>query len=150
MKFKCFKKLEIKALGGQDIIEIPVGTRLFQQGEVLFYGGLPICSWRSQIAKNYLVWDGDDNAEERLEYEKIIIFNDRERTWTESVPYIDDDGVEQEITKEVSGRFTPEEVDYMLKNFKQFFTEDGNFNDSFYVGSRIKDIKALAKFLENN
>lgn len=147
MKFKCFKSLEVKPLGGQNTIEIPVGAKLSQQGDFLFYKGLPICSWRSTVAKDHLVWNGDDNADERLVYEKIILFDDRERTWTELVSYIDEDGVEKEKEQKITGRFTPDEIEYMLKNFKQFFTEDGRFNDSFYVGSNIKTVRALAKYL---
>lgn len=148
MKFKCFKRFQVRALGNLEPINVPIGAELIRRGDILYYNGIPVCTWRSLIAKEYLVWDGDGMANQRLQYENIILFNPREKTWSEIVYYIDPkDGVEKEKTEEVSGRFSPDEAEYMMENFSQFFHEDARFNDYFYVGSHIQEVKALADYL---
>ena len=138
MKYKCFREFKVKTLtDGREVI-IPPSAELIRLGDFLYYKNLPICVWRSQIAKDNLIWNGDGQADKRLEYESRILFSSRKKTWTEY-------NGKDTITR--SARFTPTEFEYMTDHFPQFFTEDGLFNDYFFVGSHISELKELADYL---
>ena len=134
MKYKCFREFKVKTLTDGREITIPPSAELIRLGEFLYYKNLPICVWRSQIAKDNLIWNGDGQADKRLEYESRILFSSRKKTW-------------EEIGVTRSARFSPEEFEYMTDHFPQFFTEDGLFNDYFFVGSHISELKELADYL---
>lgn len=147
--YLVYKTYTGKNLLSQDV-EIPVGTYVDRVGDLVYFEGIPFCTWRSYVAKNYLIWNGDDQAETRLLYENIIIFGERVRIWSTEVPVYNESG--KEIGKKlvrVTGRFSPNEISYMKKMFPQLLKEEDvfNFNDYFYTGSSIKEIEALANYL---
>lgn len=147
MKYRCFKKFSGKDLN-LNPLTIPVNAELTRQGDILYYNNQPVCIWRSQMAKDFLVWNGDACADDRLNYLKVIIYDPREKTWTEIVKEINSEtGEEQEVSVKRYGRFTPEESDYLLNRYPQFFNDDGRFSDYIYVGSHISDLKDIVNYL---
>ncbi len=147
MKYKCFKEFKGKDLNSNSLT-VPVGAELTRNGDMLYYNDQPVCIWRSQVAKAYMVWDGDGCADERLGYLNTIVFGPREVSWTELVKEVDENGNEVgEKLETRTDRYTPDEAQYMLEHFPQFFNEDWRFNDYFYVGSHISEQKDLANYL---
>ena len=131
-------------------IEIPQGLYLERVKDNIYFNGIPFCTWRSNVAKNYLIWNGDGCAEQRLYYENIIIFSEREEIWEETIPLYDKYGnIIGETKVANSGRFSPNEIAYMRKTFPDLIKEGSvfSFNDYFYTGSSIEEIKNLANYL---
>ena len=151
MRYKCFREFTGKDLNLKSLF-VPVDAELIRQGDVLYYGNKPVCIWRSQMAKDYLVWNGDGCADERLGYLRVIIYNPREMSWTEMVTEYDEETGEEKGKVPVTryGRYTPEESEYLLNRYPQFFSEDGRFSDYFYVGSHVSDLKDMANYLNSH
>lgn len=147
MNYVCVKKYVGKNFALK-FIEIPIGSKVERQGDFLMWKSIPFCSWRSDVAKKYFVWD--DNFQARASYIYTIVEEDRLRVWTENVPVYDDSTgkVIDFKTKERVGRFSPDEVSYIKKNFPHLLTNESvlNFNDFFYTGSKITDLEKLALY----
>lgn len=147
MKYKCFKEFKGKDLNLKSLT-VPVNSELIRQGDILYYNDQPVCIWRSQVAKDYFIWNGDNCADERLGYLKTIVFDPREVSWEELVKEFDEEGnITDEKLETHTDRYTPEESKYMLEHFPQFFDDNWRFNDYFYVGSHISELKDLANYL---
>lgn len=150
MKYKCFKEFKGKDLNLKPLT-VPVNSELIRKGDILYYNDQPVCIWRSQVAKDFMVWNGDNCADERLGYLKTIVFDPRMKTWEELVKETDEEGnVVNEKMETRSDRYTPDEASYMLEHFPQFFNDDWRFNDYFYVGSHISELKDLANYLNRS
>lgn len=149
MKYKCIKKFKGKSLGeGNKEVTFPKGSELTRQGDFLYYGDVPVCVWRSQVAKDFFVWNGDGQGDLREEYLNVIVHGPREKSWIEVREY--EDPETHEVKKENivrKGRFSPEEAEYLEKTYPQFFNPDGIFSDYFYVGSHVSDLKDMSSYL---
>jgi len=115
----------------------------------LYKDGIPFCTTTSQLARDRFIWAGDGHEFARLEYETIILFSPRSRVWDIEVPVYDENGNIIDYKKEKrEARFLPSEVDYIIEHFPDLVeTESFLFNDYFYKGSDILEIKELADYL---
>lgn len=141
---------------GKDMIEqdilIPAHTYVESDDKYLLWNNIPVCTINSQITKDYFIWADDGNEYARAAYENTILFFPRIKSWYEDVPVYNDQG--KEIGKKkvyFEGRFTPIEIDYMKTNFSKYLLNGESiiFNNLFYIGSDIKDIKCLFDYLNN-
>jgi len=131
-------------------ISIPRYTHVDADDKYILWNKIPVCTLDSKVARDYFVWADDGYEVERAYYEDVILFNPRIKQWTEEVPIYDEHGNiigHNTVIKE--GRYTPLEVEYMFTNFPQFFDNIGVviFNKYFYRQSDIKEVKALAEYL---
>lgn len=150
MKFLVRKRYSGKNLLGQNI-DIPENIYIESDNKFILWYGLPVCIYRSKLANEHFVWADDGFEHSRTMFEESILFTDRLKIWSESVPIYDDLGnVTSYKTVNRSARFSPEEVEYIKKNFSHLVLPgDGLvFNDLFYIGSDIKDIEKLARYIE--
>ena len=149
MKFLVRKDFNINNLFGMPV-SAEAGSYLESDDKYILINGLPVFSVTSDMAKTYCIWADDGQEDLRLMYESVIVFNPRMKEWKIQVPSYDDEGnlIGYE-SRTVMGRFSPDEIDYMKKNFSQFLAKGQvfRFNDFFYIGSDIKDISNLYKYI---
>lgn len=149
MKFYTRLQFEGKNLAEQDIV-IPRHTYVDADSRYILWNKIPVCAIDSQIARDYFIWADDGKELARIQYEETIIFNPRFRQWEGKVPVKDETGriIDYKIVT-MESRYTPEEVDYMLNNFGQFFDNKDSvvFNKYFFIGSHIEEVGALADYL---
>ena len=150
MNYLVIEEYKGKNFINQEII-IPADTAVERVGDLIYFKGTPFCTWKSQVAKDYLVWNDDGCAADRKYYESIILFSPRMRRWKESIPIYNEFDIkigEKEIIQE--GRFSPNEIKYIKMRFPQFVKNEAglSFNDFFYCGSNIEDIRELAVYLQ--
>lgn len=130
-------------------VSFKTGDYVDEVGEYLYKDGVPFCISTSQMGRNKFIWAGDGHEMIRLEYEEIIVFSPRCKVWDVKLPIYDENGkiVDYQIEKR-EGRFLPSEIDYIKEHFSKFI-EPGTFmfNDLFYKGSDILEIKELADYL---
>nr|DAL61144.1 MAG TPA_asm: hypothetical protein [Caudoviricetes sp.] len=144
----CIKTYEGRDLTGKKVT-IPIGSRLEVKGDFLYWESIPLCTWRSDVAKKNFVWD--DNFELRVWYQNTILDGDRVRTWTERVPNYDDKG--RIIgTREVimHGPYKPEEVLYIKEHYPDLVQagEVINYSDGFYKAD-IDRLESLAEYCKS-
>ena len=116
----------------------------------LYKDGIPFCIPTSQIVRDNLIWAGDGHEWARLDYENIILFNTRLKVWDVEFPKYDKDGhiIGYETGKK-EGRFLPSEMEYIREHFSDLLEEDCfMFNNFFYIGSDILEIKELSEYLQ--
>lgn len=151
---KFFSRIEFigKNMAEQDIV-IPAHVYIGSDDRFILWDDIPVCTINSQITRDYFVWADDGNEHARISYENTILFFPRIRSWYEEVPVYDDTG--REIGKKniyFEGRFTPTEIKYIKTNFSKYLLNGDAivFNSLFYIGSDIKEIKALSDYLDNS
>lgn len=145
--FICVKSYIGKNMMGSKV-EIQAGSLLERKGNYIFWNNVPLCTWRSQIAKTYMVWN--DNFERRARALKIILNENRISYWNEQVALRDENGDKvTSQTVQFSGRYSPKEIAYIKEHYPSLLENaDGlHFNDFFYVGSNIDTLESLAEYL---
>lgn len=149
MKFLVRKEFNGKNLLGHDI-HIPCSVYVESDSKFILWEGLPVCIFRSNLANEYFIWADDGFEQTRLTFEDAILFKKRTKIWNETVPIYDDNGnlIKYETVEHV-GRYSPEEVNYIRTNFNHLILPGDGFvfNDLFYIGSNIKDIEKIARYL---
>lgn len=149
MKFLTRIPFNGKNLLGQPV-SIPAGEYVFSDDRYILYNGLPICAPRSRIARTYFIWADDGQENNRAAYIGIILFNERTRIYKSRTPIYDEDGnIVSYREGYAATRFSPEEVEYLTKNFSHLIKPGDGFlfNDLFYIGSDIKDLQKMASYL---
>jgi len=130
-------------------VSFTTGDYVDELGGYLYKNGIPFCLQTSQLARDYLIWAGDGHELARADYEEIILFSSRVKMWDVEVPIYNKDGevIGHETRKRI-GRFLPSEMDYMKEHFPDLMESDSfMFNNFFYKGSDILEIKELAEYL---
>lgn len=148
--FVCVKKYEGKNIVAKEVT-IEEGEILPCNDKFILYKGAPLCASRSQIAKDYFVWN--DNFERRYLALKVILDKNRVRYWKEKVTLRDENGVITKISQQtLAGRYTPKEIDYIRIKFPTLVenVEGLHFNDYFYRGSNVETLERMAEYLRNS
>lgn len=132
-------------------VEVPAGIFVERIGDLIYFKGIPFCTWRSQVAKDYLIWNGDGCFKERSFCEGVILFEPRLKKWKDYISVYDD--TEEVLRKKETffgDRFSPAEISFIKKRFPQLVEERPGlfFNDFFYTGSDIGDVRDLALYLQ--
>lgn len=130
-------------------ITLKTGEYISELDGYLYKDGIPFCTPTSQLARNYLIWAGDGHEMSRMDYENTILFNPRVKVWDIEIPVYDGEGniIRYDKVKR-EGRFSPEEMDYMREHFSNLLEKDCFlFNNFFYKGSDIQEIRDLACYL---
>ena len=134
------------------VIHIPAGTEVLEKNGRLYYEGIPFCGQTSQVARDYFIWNGDGNCQMRLIYENGILFDTRIKIWEADAPIFNDLGEVIGYEKvQRTGRFTPTECNYIRAHFPNLLENDSFlFNNYFYIGSNITEIKALYEYIKRS
>lgn len=122
-EFICKKKYKGKNILG-DKVSVPVDAEIDKYENFLLYKGKPICLYRSQVAKDYFVWNGDGCGEER---------------WK----------LEQEIFKHKP--FPLDKASMLQTKFPHLLNGDRDaiiFNDYFFTQSHISELKDVIQKLK--
>ena len=114
----CHTNYEDKTMDARPI-SIKVGERLTRSEAVLFYHDIPICVYRSYVAKKHFAPDDDHLGLERGGLAFTIAHDPRER-------YSDDRTARQ--------RFTDEEIKTLRQHWSRFLKPGDTilFNDLFF------------------
>ena len=140
MKFLCRKEYNGKNLLGEEV-SIKSGEALETQGDIIVYNRKPLFHIYSQNARIHMVWNDDGFGIQRTTYEDTILFSHRDRMWKDSSGTL-------RIT-----RWTPTEMQYIRDNYPQFLEPNNEvlaFNNYFFIGSPIQEVRQLATYLEGN
>lgn len=116
----------------------------------LYYDNRLICIARSYNGKQHFARNDDGNGLERGDISYAIAYGERNRTWTEETTVIDEDGTEHKEIVEMQGRFTPEEIAMIERDYPQFDKNpDGVllFSDEFFTAD-IETLRELAGKLD--
>lgn len=147
--FICREDFHGKNLIMQDIF-VPFDTSVESDDRYLYFEGYPFCFIDSQVARDYFVWNGDGKGSIRKGLEEIIIFLPREREWEVQIPIYDEQYNIIGYKKGYAiGRYTPQEVEYIKKNFPKLVKDGPNieWSDWLFIGSDIKELQELASYL---
>ena len=120
--------------------EIQEGERLQERNGFLYQNGLPVCIYRSDVAKHHFARNDDGKGMERGKLTYAIAYSDRVREWEEK-------NGDESVTR--SARMTPEEAAMIRERFPRFVREGSdalNFSDAFFLAD-IEDLKAVADSL---
>lgn len=148
----AFREFTIKDFFN-DTVTIPAGASLnLEKGFLVYKKKHPICLEGSAVCTDNLIYNKDNNYKERYLYENYIIFSPRKRHWYQVEDTYDEIG-NRTGQKNIlcSGRFTPEEENYIREHFRKYII-DGNvfrYNKQFYTGN-IDDIKRIYQYLYDN
>ena len=136
-----------KDMLGRDIT-IPAYSEFDLKNKYLRYKNIPICSEYSQIAKDYLVYNGDGLGSRRMIYLESIL--NKKSKWKDSIDIYDDFGNYIKSEEVIcTGLFSPLEVNYLKERYKKYIKSISPFmfNDDFYKAP-IEDLKTISNFME--
>ena len=143
------KEYKGKDMLGRDIT-IPAYSDFDLKNKYLRYKNIPICAEYSQIAKDYLVYNGDGLGSRRIIYLESIL--SRKRKWKDGIDVYDDFGnfvkTDEVICK---GTFSPLEINYLKERYKKYIKSIAPFafNNDFYKAP-IEDLKTIADFMNRS
>lgn len=131
-------------------VSIKRGETLIFMGITLYYKERPVCVARSYNGTTHFSRNDDGNGLERGDITYAIAYGERNRTWTEETTVIDEDGTEHKEIVEMQGRFTPEEIAMIERDYPQFDRDPAGvllFTDEFFMAD-IETLRELASRLE--
>lgn len=131
-------------------VSFETGDYVDEIGGYLYKDGIPFCTVTSQMARDKLVWAGDGHELARTEYENTILFEVRLRVWEIEVPVYDNEGnIIEYRTEKRESRYLPSEMSYLREHFPHLLEPYAfMFNNLFYKGSDILEIKEIAEYLK--
>ena len=154
VEYKKFKTREtykgLNMIG--ETVEIPRGTDVECRRGHIYYDGAPVCYYTSQIARDYFVWNDNDDFNARAVLLNTILFNNDMKVWTEEVDVLSQTGeVVDKVFTIKQGKFTPKEAEMIKLMFPKMVENDSNlrFSQYFFTGSSIKELSDLAIAITN-
>ena len=114
-------------------VNLPRDTELTRKGDMIYFKDIPICIWRSEIAKQYFVYNKDGKGRERFDY----IHSIKDRLQMENK--------HQERWDKIWNDF---KVCPKYKRSEKFMENYWLWNDDFYSAS-ISDLKYIFNLIKD-
>ena len=133
VEYKKFKTREaykgLNMIG--ETVEIPRGTDVECRRGHIYYDGAPVCYYTSQIARDYFVWNDNDDFNARAVLLNTILFNNDMKVWTEEVDVLSQTGevIDKVFTTWYNKVVTNNKIDFSQDSKTDYLLDFNSLNE---------------------